>query len=174
MVSLQAIGLFLDILGAGVITLPDIPRVRLLLESGKLREARRHIELDGLSEADNGYHTVLRRFNGLPFIEFDDPPDIFQAETVTQVGTSERILYGHYFVENQDQMENKKLSEVPFWVIRMDLDERIRQQEMRVRLLGFGLLATGFGLQLISVVLSTEGVEAELNNATQLVLSAFG
>ncbi|MWG35578.1 hypothetical protein [Halomarina oriensis] len=145
-------GLAIDIIGAGVIALPDIPRVRQALWSERVRKGLREMEGNGLRNDQPGFEDILQLLEEFYGVEFSD------SAWALRVGMHTMSRYGfesvYVFTDVENQNEQIALgkdfgSDVDYRMVRRSIKERADRREAAVRVLGFVLLATGFLLQIV-------------------------
>lgn len=151
--SLQVIGLFVDILGAFVIAVPDIPYLNNRLRGGKLREARVKLQTSSLTHAMTGYAALLEeldKYDG----QTTPPPEVVTVEYGggKMNGSPIKEIFGHYSSEEKNTMDSMKLIDMPFSLMELHLHEQIKRSEGKIRSIGFGILAVGFSIQIWSLL----------------------
>lgn len=153
--ELQIVGLLLDVLGAFIIVIPDIPFLRKYHRAGRLRNALTQLELVSLSKYDIGYSDVLETIHSIKPPEesdFDRPPEVIAKQMETLQASPMEKIYGFYSVEGEDEMAREKYSEIPYNGLRMRIQQEIGQGESMIRAFGFIILAGGFVVQIISLL----------------------
>jgi hypothetical protein len=146
-------GLGLDMVGAAIIALPDIPRIRLLLPSALIKRGLQKMETNGISEEDIEYNAIKQLLETKYTAEI--PSDVWAL----RVGLSTMSRWGYesvfMFTDPEDESEQVALGEdlgvdVDYRVVREEIDARLNRWEATVRGSGFLLLALGFGLQIVA------------------------
>ena len=145
--TLTGAGLFLDIIGALVIAIPDIPWVREWFRYGKLRKGRVMMETEGVSPGEPGYKKVASIVSEIY--------DFREGESVTQIKMHSRGGSGMTAEENvwvyyDDRWKNEATDPVGVGAVYKQLNAAIESAEARFRVGGFILLAAGFSLQLVA------------------------
>ncbi|MEA1931850.1 MAG: hypothetical protein U9O06_09915 [Euryarchaeota archaeon] len=144
-------GLGLDIIGAAIIALPDIPRLRLILESAVIRNGLEKMESTGIQEGDIGYAQLKELLETKYGIDF--PADVWAF----RVGQSTASRYGYesvfLFTDRENESEQIALDEdlgtdVDYRVIKKQIRPLLDRQQAIVRASGFLLLSLGFLLQM--------------------------
>lgn len=145
-------GLALDVLGAAIIALPDIPRAKLILGSEVVRKGLQKMEGTGIQEGEIGFEPLKNILEQKYGIEF--PEDVWAM----RVGFHTMSRYGYEAVylftdpNNQDKQValGKDLGlDVDYRVVRKELQANLDRFQALVRGIGFLLLSTGFLLQII-------------------------
>ena len=146
-------GLGLDIVGAAIIALPDIPRLRLLLESAVIRNGLERMESTGIQEGEIGYAPLKELLETKYDVEF--PSDVWAF----RVGLSTASRYGYesvfLFTDSEDESKQVALGEdlgleVDYRVVRKQIRPHLDRQQAIVRASGFLLLSLGFLLQIVA------------------------
>ncbi|QLH78789.1 hypothetical protein HZS55_16480 [Halosimplex rubrum] len=143
-------GLFLDIIGAFVIAIPDISYLRRFHKPGRLWLALRNIEIDGIDSQSTGYEDFMSELDNI----IDEPVD----EDIIGVGIKYTALdmsgpNGQIHGINEVGDEPDPIHEGNFEQIRRRLREDIRKGESKIRGIGFLLLCSGFILQMVGTAL---------------------
>jgi hypothetical protein len=145
-------GLGLDVVGAAIIALPDIPRANLVLWSARVRRGLSDMESNGLREGETGYSEIKDELENIYRLDF--PDEVWAV----RVGFYTMSRYGfesvYLFVDPEDEDEQKALGKelglpVDYRVARETIQQKIDTWQAGVRGLGFLLLATGFLLQIV-------------------------
>ena len=146
-------GLGLDIVGAAVIALPDIPRLRLVLESAVIRNGLEKMESTGIQEDEIGYSPLKQLLETKYDVEF--PSNVWAF----RVGQSTASRYGYesvfLFTDPEDESEQVALGDdlgvdVDYRVVRKQIQPLLDRQQAIVRASGFLLLSLGFLLQIVA------------------------
>lgn len=146
-------GLGLDIVGAAVIALPDIPRLRLVLGSAVIRNGLEKMESTGIQEGEIGYSPLRELLETKYDVEF--PSDVWAF----RVGQSTASRYGYesvfLFTDPEDESEQVALGkdlgvDVDYRVVRKQIRPLLDRQQAIVRASGFLLLSLGFLLQIVA------------------------
>lgn len=164
-------GLTVSLLGTVIMTIPLIPRARILFDFGKLREAKRSIRYDRLKKGDKGFQMVASRH--LKERGYSDEIDVNEIEYITH---EPKLSADIINTDSEDTPKYVGSSTTDLIFVRYDLNEDnehgigssyhenihefyqlfepdIRQGEQRTRLFGIILLAIGFGFQIISILI---------------------
>jgi hypothetical protein len=151
---IQAIGLFIDIIGTLCIAAPDIPVLNTKLRGGRLREARAKLETSGITHIMVGFDDLLEEIAAFPDEDITEEPDYISVNEPVEGRNPENWLtvYGHYHTEGEGPMRREKLVNVPYEILRLRLREQIQKSESRIRGIGFVILALGFIIQIIGVL----------------------
>lgn len=165
MVGLTAVGLILDVVGAFLIAVPDLPRIRTWFRCGQLQRARQQMELGGVSKGDVGFETLVQLHSEMqPNIDItsDDvvriafePTERYEFDSGNVIGTQ---VESAVTIEYADEAEFSGLNigsttlGDPNHLYRLMFRD-INEGEKRLRGGGFTLLSTGFLLQLIGTIL---------------------
>ncbi|WP_135826971.1 hypothetical protein [Halorussus ruber] len=159
-VCFVAFGLLLDIFGATLIAVPDVPWLSELLGAGSLKRAREQMEAEGVTEDDVGFSDLETILNGIPPVS--DIGTQNGGENYAEIIVNSKTGYpgqvnftwGEEYVEaryaqdaDYDDMDYYPVGEV-YRIIR----SRVRKQATRIRLSGLFLLASGFSLQLLGTL----------------------
>ena len=153
--ELQIIGLALDVLGAFVIVIPDIPYLREYHRAGRLRSGLNRLETLSLSRHETGYSDVTNLIHSIEPPEdsdFDRPPEVLATRRENLAKGSMNKVYGFYSVEGNDEMVAERYSNTAYSGLRMRIQQEIGQSESKVRAYGFILLAGGFMIQIFSLL----------------------
>lgn len=146
-------GLGLDIVGAAVIALPDIPRLRLVLESAVIRNGLEKMESTGIQEGEIGYSHLKELLETKYDVEF--PADVWAF----RVGQATASRYGYesvfLFTDPEDESEQLALgkdlgADVDYRVVRKQIRPLLDREQAIVRASGFLLLSLGFILQIVA------------------------
>jgi len=146
-------GLGLDIVGAAVIALPDIPRLRLVLESAVIRNGLEKMESTGIQQDEIGYSPLKELLETKYDVEF--PSNVWAF----RVGQSTASRYGYesvfLFTDPEDESEQVALGDdlgvdVDYRVVRKQIQPLLDRQQAIVRASGFLLLSLGFLLQIVA------------------------
>ncbi|MCU4800422.1 hypothetical protein OB920_08580 [Halobacteria archaeon HArc-gm2] len=146
-------GLGLDIIGAAVIALPDIPRLRLVLGSAVVRNGLEKMESTGIREGEIGYEPLKELLETKYDVEF--PPEVWAF----RVGQSTSSRYGYesvfLFTDSEDESEQLALGkdlgvDVDYRVVKKQIRPLLDREQAIIRASGFLLLSLGFILQIIA------------------------
>lgn len=146
-------GLVLDVIGAAVIALPDIPRIRLVLGTAVTRRGLEKMESTGIQAGEIGYDALQMILEQKYDIEFPD------SVWAMRVGQSTASRYGFeavfLFTDPNDESEQVALGkdlglDVDYRVIKKQLQSSLNRQQALIRGIGFLLLSTGFILQIVA------------------------
>lgn len=145
-------GLVLDVIGAAVIALPDIPRVNLVLWSARVRRGLSDMESRGLGEWETGYSDIRAELEEIYDSNF--PDEVWAM----RVGQSTSSRYGfesvYLFTDPEDENEQVAFDDigggVDYRVARGMIQNKIDKWQAAVRGLGFLLLSVGFLSQIVS------------------------
>lgn len=146
-------GLGLDIVGAAVIALPDIPRLRLVLSSAVIRNGLEKMESTGIQEGDIEYEHLKELIEVKYDVTF--PPEVWAM----RVGISTASRYGYesvfLFTNPADESEQIALGkdlgvDVDYRVVRKQIRPLLDRQQAIIRAGGFLLLSVGFILQILA------------------------
>jgi len=105
--ELQIAGLLLDVLGAFVIVIPDVPYLREYHRAGRFRSALTQLELAQLSRHDIGYSDVIEIIHSIMPPEgsnFARSPDVLKKQMENLQASPIEKIYGFYSVEGEDEM----------------------------------------------------------------------
>ena len=149
---LQAIGLLIDILGTLCIAAPDIPYTNKWFQGGRLRDARAKLETSGLANGMTGFDDVLELIEDPAGIEVEHRPDMITVEDERRGPHNWSSIYGHYSPEEGNTMDAERLTSIPYHGLQIQMRERIKESESRIRMTGFLLLALGFSIQIIGIL----------------------
>lgn len=144
-------GLGLDIIGAAIIALPDIPRANLVLWSARVRRGLSDMESRGLAEWEVGYSSIRTELERIYDSEF--PDEVWAV----RVGQSTSSRYGfesvYLFINPEDEDEQVAFDNiaegVDYRVARGMIQSKIDRWQAAVRGLGFLLLSAGFLSQIV-------------------------
>jgi hypothetical protein len=161
--SLTAAGLVLDIVGAGVIAAPDIPRLNRFSRYGRLRIGREKLESGGVVRGEMGFEEIEAILEDLdPIEDFNDEGGEFEEVLLHQRGgftsdkiTQSDITWGNEYVEVRYE-ESDDLDDTAFYDVSevfRELRKGIQPSVTKVRAGGFLTLASGFFLQLVAALL---------------------
>ncbi|MFB6089889.1 MAG: hypothetical protein ABEJ97_02410 [Halobellus sp.] len=154
--ELQILGLGLDVIGAFVISIPDIPFLRRYHRAGRLRNALSKLDSQGgLSKHETGFSDLREEIHSIKPPEesdFDRPPDVLAVQTERLPVSPLEKIYGFYSVEESDEMVQERYSNIPYPQFRIRVQELIGQGESKIRAGGFLTLAGGFIVQILSLV----------------------
>ena len=146
-------GLVLDVIGAAVIALPDIPRIRLVLWTAVIRRGLEKMETTGVKTGEIGYEALQTVLEQKYDVEFPD------SVWAMRVGQSEASQYGFeavfLFTDPNDESEQVALGEdlgldVDYRVVKKQFQSSLDRQQALIRGIGFLLLSTGFTLQIVA------------------------
>lgn len=160
-----AIGLGFDILGAGLIAIPDARTLFSKLPPGALREARERMILIGTAEGDTGFEALQGILNDIePVAEFganDDGQEYAEIQVNSLSGNQsaetyehEEFSWGNRYVEARYE-EDGDWDETDFYDVEDVLDAisaRERPQTAQLRLYGLLILLCGFSFQLLAAI----------------------
>lgn len=153
--ELQVVGLLMDVAGAFIIVIPDIPYLREYHRPGRLSSALTQLELIFLSKHDVGYSDVIEIIHSIKppeETEFDRSPDALAKQMEKLQASPLEQIYAFYSVEGEDEMVREKYSEIPYSGLRMRIQQEIGRGESKIRAVGFLALAGGFGVQILSLL----------------------
>lgn len=144
------LGLIMDIIGAGVIALPDVPKASKILRAGRLQFGKNRLESKiPLLEKMVGHDEIVEEVEEF-YRRINDDPE-FEVEGLDK--STHLTLHDGKIVNPSTYHESgKQIGEYPYGVIEPVIDQKIRKQETRVRSAGFLLLAVGFSLQLLGQI----------------------
>lgn len=156
-------GLGLDILGAGLIAVPDIPLANRYLKSGRLKIGRNFMESGGVTKGSIGFEEITQVLNQLePVDDFsNDGGEPVEIAVNSRGGfTSDRIKespmnWGEEYVEHRYEKEAELDDIAVFGVgdVYKEIRNRIEPQVTALRGGGFLILAFGFFLQFVGTLL---------------------
>ena len=158
-----ALGLALDIVGAFLIALPDLPHLKTRFRFGRLRKAQRKMELGGVTEDEIGFEELVElvdeRQNNIGIepgdvdkIEFGPTENInFDSSdgVTTEVAASLTVEYAEDAETPEIPISSHKMNPNSLYSI---LFRDIESDERKFRAGGFIILSTGFALQLIGTL----------------------
>lgn len=136
-------GLAIDVIGAAVIALPDIPQLRSWHRAGRVRDALETMALGKLPVQNRGQHEFV---SYLYEIADESPPE--DLKEVNRENYKEGP-YPDRFLLLREKHDPDMLEGIPFSVGRLYVDNQVRKREAYIRGIGFLVLATGFGLQMV-------------------------
>jgi hypothetical protein len=145
-------GLALDILGAAIIALPDIPRAKLILGSEVVRRGMHKIEATGIQEGEIGFEPVKK------ILEQKYGAEIPDHVWAMRVGFHTMSRYGYeavyLFTDPNDESKQVTLGkdlglDIDYRVVRKEVQVSLDRFQALVRGIGFLLLSTGFTFQII-------------------------
>lgn len=161
-------GLAVSISGTMVMSIPLIPRVRVLFQFGKLKEAKRSIRYDRLESGDDGFEEVASRH--LSDQNYGDQMEVNDVEYITHepkfsadlvntddddspkyVGSSTTDLIFVKYSGNDAGIGSSYRENIQDFYKLFEPD--IRRGEEKLRLIGVTLLGVGFVLQIISILM---------------------
>lgn len=152
---LPTIGLTLDMVGALIIAIPDIPRLNKHLTVGALRKGKHQLESFALINGTSEYEAVTDELERMYDEHFNqnvtfgsDIHNIKVKHGDTPLGAQKKLI-GYTKTDDSEDQEKIELGNIPYWSIKMHLESRINEKESKIRGIGFLLLATGFALQII-------------------------
>jgi hypothetical protein len=156
MVSLSILlivgGLALDILGAAIIALPDIPRAKLILGSEVVRVGLQKMEATGIQKGEIGFEAVKKILEQKYDVEL--PGNVWAMRVGIQ--TMSRYGYEAIYLFTDPSSENEQIAlgenfglDTDYRVVKKDLQADLNRFQALVRGIGFLLLSTGFLLQII-------------------------
>lgn len=152
-------GLLLDILGVGVLAIPDIPTAARRFRFGRLRAARNYLDRGGLADGDIGFKEAVNLHNeSQPNVDIA-PSDVTKIEygpylrPVFKDGqVVDREVINRISIEYVEGAEFAGLEIAEFGTPPENFYPKIRQiverGERQTRLLGLLLIIIGFILQL--------------------------
>lgn len=155
-----ALGLALDIVGAFLIAVPDLPYLKTRFRFGRLRKAQRKIGLGGITQEDTGYRELVElldeRQNNIG-IEPEDvdkvqfgPTERYRVESSDEVTTEVTASLNVEYAEDAEfaglSISNHNMNPNSLYSL---IFRDIERGERRFRAGGFVLLSIGFALQLI-------------------------
>lgn len=164
--KLVALGLVLDIVGAGVIAAPDIPGLDRSFRFGRLRASRRKMETGGLSKGESGFEEIKQIVAGLnPLEDFSDSQNqdlekiVVHSRSGMQSDTTyqSNVNWGDEYVEGR-YSSSEDASNTAFYdtgEVYRALFEQLEPAIRKFRLAGFLMLALGFLLQLLGTVMNS-------------------
>jgi len=152
-------------------TIPLIPRARILFDFGKLKEAKRLIRYDRLEQGDKGFQMVASRH-----LETRDYGDDIEVSEIKYISHEPKLSADMINTEDEDTPKYVGSSTTDLIFVKYDLDENnnhgigssyhqsihdfyqlfepdIRKGEQRIRLFGIFLLGVGFIFQIISILI---------------------
>jgi hypothetical protein len=154
-------GLALDIFGAVLIAIPDVPRLSELVGAGALKRAREQMEAGGVTMDDAG-------FSGLDEILAEIEPTANHGaenggQTYSEIIVNSKVglaasnidfKWGEEYVEARYKVGagHKETDFYPVGDVYRAVRSRIRSQTTRIRASGLFLLTVGFTLQLLGTV----------------------
>ena len=163
------VGLTVSLIGTLVMTIPLISQVRVLFEFGKLKEAKRSLRYNRLEQGDVGFEEIASRH--LKTKEYGDEVDTSEIEyithepklsadfntageetTYTGSSTTDLIFVKYSLDEDTDHGIGSSYNENLHKFYQL-FEPDMRQGEQRIRLIGVVLLALGFLLQIISILI---------------------
>lgn len=161
------LGLFISILGTALIAIPVLPRIRVLFEFGKLREAKQSIRFSRLQQGDTGFDEVASRY--IQDTDINDEWDIDDIEYISHepklspdfIRTEEEETPKYDGSSTTDIIFIKYTDEGPgttsyhhnpanFYQL---FESDMRRGEEKIRFFGLFLLAVGFIFQIVGVIL---------------------
>lgn len=152
-VSLAAVGLIFDVIGALAIAIPDFPRIRRLLPSGRLEVGLSKMESTGIAPNEAGYDILADNLEQIYQIQV---PGEIQG---IRVGNSVMSKFGRqeaYIVYQNDEAEAMSdisdATDLSYRQARQRLENVVQGHQARVQGVGFGLLISGFSLQAIALM----------------------
>ncbi|WP_152420883.1 hypothetical protein [Halorubrum coriense] len=146
-------GLGLDIVGAAVIALPDVPRLRLVLESAVIRKGLEKMESTGIQQGEIGYSHLKELLETKYGVDF--PSDVWAF----RVGQSTASRYGYesvfLFTDPEDESKQVALgkdlgADVDYRVVRKQIRPLLDREQAIIRASGFLLLSLGFLFQIVA------------------------
>lgn len=162
---ITAIGLGLDILGAGLIAIPDARTLFAQFSAGALREARDRMALIGTREGDTGFDPLRELLNEIePVAEFganngDEEYVEIQVNSLSGRQTTEthehpEFEWGDRYVEARYE-EDGGWDGTDFYNVEDvfgAISARERPQTAQLRLYGLLILLCGFSFQLLATI----------------------
>lgn len=142
--SLVVGGLLLDIVGAGILAIPDFPPLFKRLKGGKLEHSIGLFDNKGVYyERENGFDEILK----IVYDEYDIP----RSQPIDKI-----VRYGSEPVDFIIfEKDNSQVGDVhpAYWQMRSQVKKRIERQVRRVRGFGLLMLIVGFALQALGTLL---------------------
>lgn len=145
-------GLGLDVVGAAIIALPDIPRVNLVLWSARVRQGLREMESHGLGEGATGYKEIKAELEKLYNLDFSDEVYAMRVgqHTSSRYGFEAVYLFDDPDDENAQKALGKDIGRSgDYRLARAEIQGKIDKWQAAVRGLGFLLLSAGFLSQIV-------------------------
>ena len=152
---LTVCGLGVDIIGAFVIALPDVPPLFKKLKGGRIREGKYQLESFALIGGTQAYDTILNELESLYDEHLDaewrlnPEPHHITIEEGDVLGGEGKTLVAYTASDDEDDKERWEIGNIPYWTIELHLRRRIQYEESKIRAFGFGLLASGFAIQIL-------------------------
>jgi len=147
--AITMLGLGTDILGAGILAIPDIPSLRTRTQQGKVEIALGLLEGQGLQPSHPGYDHVVNTLEELYGFEIEDDINGIQVGMRTLGRTPEHKVYIYRTAEDSYAPEQ----DLNWPQVRSEIAVRAIESEMRYRRIGLLLLVAGFSLQIVGVQL---------------------
>lgn len=187
--GITAIGLGLDILGAGLITIPDARMLFSQFSAGALIEARDRIALIGVREGDTGFDSLRELLNEVePVAKFganNNGGEYVEIEVNSLSGmqtpeTHEhpKFEWGNRYVEAR-YVKDGQWDDTDFYDVQ-DVFDAIsaieRPQTAQIRIYGLLLLLCGFSFQLLATIESDpmiSGIVAVVTLAAGLIVYTY-
>ena len=144
-------GLGLDIVGAAIIALPDIPRLRLVLESSVIRNGLEKMESTGIQKGDIEYTSLKELLETKYNAEFPSSVWAFRVgqSTASRYGYESVFLFTNPEDESEQVILGKDLGvDVDYRVVKKQIQPLLDRQQAIVRASGFLLLSLWFLLQI--------------------------
>ena len=153
--AITLLGLVLDLAGAIIIGIPDIPQFREYHRPGRMREALRELEATSLTPESTGYEDLKKKLEertGQSITE--DAEELFvTVSSMTIAKGSDSGIRRRLAIQQEDgeEKESKLFQETDFVLLRHSLERTIREGEAYMRAKGFMLLASGFLFQIFGI-----------------------
>jgi len=144
---ISVIGLVIDIAGAVVIALPDIPIINQAVEAGRLKKGIRELQYSGIIAGSPPFNEIKKYIERTRRIDIEDQID--------------EEIYGMYMEDEEEIEDSRHLiiegrsgKKHPYKRFnRVSLQATIDLKEAKVRILGVLFLIAGFTLQIIGTLI---------------------
>lgn len=150
--TLQAIGLFIDVIGAFVIDAPDIPIVRDHVYSGKLSQGMSSLKSGNLTPQSTGFNQIVREIEDFAGEELPEGLNrvYIGHNTINVGGRSPWVIFAEYGPKNDNERTDYLDGE--FKDLEEHLHNEIDSHESKLRGFGFITLYAGFMTQIVAIV----------------------
>lgn len=142
-------GLGLDVLGAGILSVPDFPSLRKRTNLGEIEDAILQLESDGLRPSHPAFGRAKRTLEDLYGFEIEEGIEGLRRGVSTISRNPQYDLY----VYRTDEDSYSPEMELNWSYVRSTLAQKGVESEQRFRRAGLGLLACGFMLQIVATLL---------------------
>jgi hypothetical protein len=146
---LTVFGLGLDVIGAGLLAVPDFPSLRTHTKQGEIETAIHQLESDGLKPSHPAFDRVKSILEDLYGFKIEDDIEGIRVGMATMSRNPEYDVY----IYRTDEDSYSPDTELNWNYVRSVLAEKAVESEQRFRRIGFGLLACGFIFQIIASAL---------------------